>query len=448
MTIVNNLLIHTYLKKNNTDKDLNKNLYKLGIIKKDYPNNLSILYNKFNYDNKSPIEQECRSLIVNSKTLDLICFTCPTPIYNINAMNFLIKNSQKDKEIYECYEGSLLSVFYFEDKWYVASRKCININNENKNKHLEMFEDVLDSSGYDSFENFSNCLDKDKSYYFVLIHHKNKNIVDYSETFGENYKKLCLVFIRNSKDQKELDLATCNLKFLSENIFLSKKLKDESTFDEVNKINNISEIPKSEGIIIKVENNILKLQSLNYQFYNCIGADENIFRGLIKLYQMDNLNDYLNKHTKFQTINNSKNESFETIGIISGIFKVLTNELLNLFNFLWDSSNMKHKNSDLYNKLPNIYKKHLYNLRGIYFKNKNNLNSSLVFRYLKQTNCTEIEYLLKNRKLMINWTINSSNDPIRNNFLNTLYNSKKIIYRLTDLYTTKLFPEIGVADVP
>ena len=137
-----NFLITNYISDNNF-KDCQKlkdNLQNLGIIMKDYPtDNLILLHNRFNYNIKKKLELECRSIVLNRTTFEIVCYTCPTPIYNINAMNFLVKNSTQNKEIYECYEGALLSVFYFNNKWYISSRRCINkSNNLDDNKHLKM----------------------------------------------------------------------------------------------------------------------------------------------------------------------------------------------------------------------------------------------------------------------------------------------------------------------
>jgi hypothetical protein len=45
---------------------------------------------------------------------------------------------------------------------------------------------------------FESKLQKDKSYYFVLVHHENKIFVDYTEKFGSEYKKLFLLFVRDA----------------------------------------------------------------------------------------------------------------------------------------------------------------------------------------------------------------------------------------------------------
>ena len=116
-------LISNYVKNNTKDNNdiklLQENLYKMGILLKDYPeDNLVLLYNKYENKNRSVIELECRSVILDRTTFDIVCYTCPTPIYNIDALNYLVKHTDKKKDIFRCYEGSLLSLYFYNNKWY------------------------------------------------------------------------------------------------------------------------------------------------------------------------------------------------------------------------------------------------------------------------------------------------------------------------------------------
>ena len=74
------------------------NLYKVGILVKDYPDeNLMLLYNRYENKNKQPVELECRSVVVDRTTRDIVCYTCSTPIYNMQALNYLLHNPNSEK---------------------------------------------------------------------------------------------------------------------------------------------------------------------------------------------------------------------------------------------------------------------------------------------------------------------------------------------------------------
>ena len=81
-------------------------------------------------------------------------------------------------------------------------------------------------------------------------------------------------------------------------------------------------------------------------------------------------------------------------------------------------------------------------------KNKNQLIPKYIYIYLKKLDSVKLEEFIKVRKLMINWTINCKNDNQASEFKNSLYKSKKVLYKLTSLYTNKLFPEIMNKDMP
>ena len=88
-----------------------------------------------------------------------------------------------------CYEGTLIVVFYEKGKWYICTRKCLDATTSQWIKGVSYYTLFMEAIK-DKFtiEN----LDKRYCYHFVLIHHKNRNIVDYSY-LGKQYKTVALV---------------------------------------------------------------------------------------------------------------------------------------------------------------------------------------------------------------------------------------------------------------
>jgi len=379
---MSNFLITDYIKQllstNTTLESLLQSLYSQGILSKDYPDEgLILIYNNYSNKNIKPMVRECRSIILDRNTFEIVCYTCNTPIYNLQAIKYLLDNSELEKKTYRCYEGTLLSLFNHNNKWFLSTRRCLDSNNSVwKNKsYFNFFMEVLQQDGY-TFDEFTNLLDKNIGYYFILLHHENKNIIDYTYKFGSKYKKLCLAFIRDKKTQLEIKL---KMEFVSEHIFLAEELDNLTSFDKINKKNDNYDKPQNEGIIIKIKNcnklNILKLQNINYQFALATGPENNIFRGFIYLYQTDKLIKYFKNNPnfiKYKKIINpiNLNESYDTIGVIDATFKICTSELYELFKLLWNFKTSKHQNGELYNILTKEYKNILFAIRGIYFKKK------------------------------------------------------------------------------
>jgi hypothetical protein len=472
-----NFYIKDVINKFSELNDFRAELFKKNILTKDYiDENLFLIYNKFDQPSNSQLTKECRSIILDRNTKNIVSFSCETPLLNSQALEYLLLNQHGEQIITKCYEGTLLSIFFNNDKWYVSTRRCLNSEESvwGEKSHFKMFMEVLEKSDYESFSSFTDKLSKDKCYYFVLIHHQNKNIVDYDSEFGKEYKKLCLVFLKERETQKDLDLYNYNTsQLLDDNIFIAEKFNNLEDFDALNKKDMYSLPPKSEGVVIKVFDTkmnrykLLKLQTVNYQFAKSTGSEKNIFMGLIHLYQNDKLVDFINQSQNLKKIVNPLNtyESYDSIGAIDGLFKVCTSELFELFRVLWDIKNGTHLNNELYKLLPKEYKDILFGIRGLYYKKKatnfenkmktsdNKMKDSKthylqikdIYQFLKTVPTENFCALLKMRKLMFNWV---KVNPSVLDFGKISTKCDKVHLKLTAIYTNKLFPNIMPDDLP
>ena len=451
-------LLHSYIKDfdNAHIKNMQEKLFSLGVLSKDYADeNLILLYNKYGNENKAPLELECRSVVINRTDFNIENYSCITPIYNGNAMNYLMMNQDKEKEIFVCYEGSLLSLFHFNGVWYFSSRRnLMKVTDTTENPHFKMFCSVIEQDGF-NINTFIEKLDTNLTYHFVLIHHQNKNIINYEKSFGKDYKKLCFIFAREKGSNKEINSEDINCLFLTDNIFLPKKVESIENFDETN-TGELTGEPTDEGIIVKINNKVLKLQNIQYQFYKAIGPEKNLYRGFIHLYQNNKLGDYFknNENTmKYNKIVNpiKTDESFDTMGTIDAVFKVITKELFQLFNTLWDIETGDHKNKDVYNILSNEYRVMMYNIRKLYFINKkkgNTITFKNIYFYLKSLDVNVFEKFMRSRKLMLNLVRKESKDSAVQDFGKTTNIEKKMLNKLCAIYTSKMFPEIMPDDLP
>jgi hypothetical protein len=419
----------------NNIETIRANYFKDGILSKYYESdNLLLLYTNYNYDHK-----KLRSKVLDIETQKVISYSFNSPIYNYIGYNYLINNQDCEKKISKCYEGTIISVFFHNNKWYISTRKCLNAQDSvwlNKSFY-QMFEETI-LQDFNSIDDFCNLLNKDYNYHFVLVHWENKNIVDYTDELGVNYKKLAVALVRD-KEMKVVEPNISNLDNLK-SIFIPKEYDSLEMLDE--QIDYMSK-PKTEGIIIKVKNNddvlIIKLQTNHYQFYKSMGLEQHLYKGFLNLYQKDKLvsffenNEYNFKYSKLINPNNNT-QTFDIIGVIDGVFKVLTQELYNLYNNLYENDNRKPNN--YYNKLPSVYKNIIYKLRGIYMKKKD-LNVKNVYNLLKSVDTDIISSLLRNRKMMINY-----NKIKENLFPDVSKEVQKIHLKLCAIYTAKLFPDL------
>jgi hypothetical protein len=472
---------------------LKKTLYEKGILSKEYlEDNLMLLYHKYDSPITSELERECRSLVIDLTNLKIKSYSCESPRLNKEGIEFLLANSNEKQIITTCYEGTLLSLFHHNNKWYNSTRRCLDSNksiftNGDKqsltncnDSHFSMFEEILKNAGYDNFDDFCSRLDTTKSYYFVLIHHKNKHIIDYSSQFGENYGRACLTSIRD-KNMYELDIYNNqDIIILNEQnvLFVHDKYESVESFYELNKKYNydFTVVPNSEGIIIRIwssklqKYNLIKLQYTNYQIAQVVGPDQNIFKGILYLYQLNKLVDYFanNTHSNFNKMINPNNtsESYDTVGIVDAVFKVCTSELFVLFKMLWSLKNGQQQNKYLYDILPKEYKVILFEIKGLYYKKKsdnfNNNNKKLshlnlgdIYNYLKKLPIEQLIAFIRMRKLMFNWASNSSNEKLDTLTKQALkdFNTislfcNKVHIKLCTIFTHKLYPNIMPTDIP
>ena len=456
-----NNFINEYKQNNNEIiiEDFKKKLYEDHSIMTKYneSENIMLLYHKFDMPTNSEFEQECRSLVLDMETLRVISYTCPNPITNKSAQQFLLNNNDLTLDMYKCYEGTVMSLFNHKNKWFLSTRRCLDSTESiwtDTNYH-DMFIDVLNKENI-TLNDFVNNLNPDLGYYFILIHHKNKHVIDYTPQFGQDYAKLCLVFVRNKDTQCEIndyELDNCY-----QNIFKPEKM----TMEEFGNENQILSVNVNvEGIIIKTikdnKNYLFKLQTNSYQFCKAIGRDSNIIKGYLYLYQNGSLKSYIenNKdHKNLEKIVNPYNvtESFDTVGVVDCVFKVLTSELFELYKLLWKLNNGQHQNLNLYNILPKEFKDILYGLRGLYFKikaDKKLFGIKDIYQYLKNIEVEQLCALLRQRKLMFNWVANSNNQNDNLNLFKTISSHcDKVNIKLIAIFTNKIFPEILPTDLP
>lgn len=480
-------LITKYLESNNSESnnnnlsELRKKLFEKNIYSKEYlDDNMLLVYHKYDTVVRTEEERECRSLVICMKTNKILAYSGEVPRLNKEGMEYLISHSNEPVLINKCYEGTLLSIFYNNDKWYVSTRRCLDSRESKFNSnvsHFDMFEDVISRTSYKTFENFSSTLNKNYSYYFVLITHLNKNLINYESEFGKNYGKLCLTSIRDNNLQ-ELDLYSSKMNIDDTNhIFLSEKLESLEKFTNNNKTLSYDNVVLEEGIICKVWDSksnkyrLIKLQNINYQFAQVIGPEKDIFKGLVYLYQNNKLVDYFKQNEKsvnFQKIVNpyNTNKSYDTVGIIDSVFKVCTSELFELFKMSWSLKTGQHMNNELYNTLPKEYKDILFGIRGIYYKKKaslynmdrqlvsqNDIKSahlkvSDIYNYLKGTPTETFLSFLRMRKLMFNWVVSNPTNNQLVEFGKVSNECDKVQLKLCAIFTNKLFPDIMTNDIP
>lgn len=335
--------------------------HKYNLFVKKYIDNeqLLLIHNNQNTSNNNEIYKECRSIVIDiNEQTKIASYSHDNVLYSTIDEIIL----EKDDIIEESYEGTMVNVFNYNDKWFFSSTKCPSIDNSyffnDKKSHGEMLNEIL-KQYYPNINNvrdeFVKNLDKNKCYFFIILHYENKYIVDYSNQYGQNYKKLVHIITRDKDTQIE-EYNTLNLDYLI------KPTKFINLLEAKEWLKNNENCHK-EGLIIKrknEENNKNTLIKIPSEQYTLIRIEKpnysNIWIGCIEIFQRNNSlyspDNYLQKYYP-----NKIKSNIDITGILHFIFKNLSYELYNIYTFftLYDQTKglYEKKNEDIFNKLFN-----------------------------------------------------------------------------------------------
>jgi hypothetical protein len=398
--------------KDKTIKDLLDSLRKesKNIRYKDDPlSNRILLHLNYSEDTNllTDLERELKCVILNRSTLDIISIT----MNELYTEDEKVMNMMKEKpyKLYECLEGTLLSVYYFNDKWNVSTRRCLDANDSfwlSDKSHYDLFLECISNELFDK-------LNKDNCYYFVLQHYLNKGVVDYSKRFGSEYKRAILL------------MSTCRTNGFQEvnhekdfekyGVIYQEELTDLSLLDNEIDTDNLLDGVQYEGILVKIldtPNKYLRLPTQRYTKKSLVIPNaQNKYVSYIKLYQNGTLKDHFKYFPENEKIQHpTKLQSFDTIGVVDGCIQTLVKELYNLFFMMYDMRYGEQKNKNLYELLPKGYHDILYELKGIFYRKRleqkagkiinHKLNEKDIYYLLKSYNCNQFIFLLRGRKIL------------------------------------------------
>lgn len=137
-------------------------------------------YNQLSSDFTNPVVKECRGIILEDKTFRPVC----VPFFKFGnyGESYVDTIDWHSARVQEKVDGSLIKLWYYNDKWNVSTNGTIyanmaNLQNNimNISNYYELFVSASKSLNY-------SLLDKDYTYMFELISPLNRVVVPYSET--------------------------------------------------------------------------------------------------------------------------------------------------------------------------------------------------------------------------------------------------------------------------
>lgn len=202
--------------------------------------NIILLHNSYireDIEEFKELYEQCRSVILDFEAeLDKIVISYSNSIpYRIKREEYVNDNNDK---ISEAYNGTMITCYYYNNKWHFGTTSCPDINSSwfshPTKTHGVMLDEVLSKylniSQENARESFTNYLDKKLSYMFVLVHHENKHIIDYTSILSENYMELLHIDSKEMGTLKDINidnqpLITLGIKY--PRLFNNQKEADE-----------------------------------------------------------------------------------------------------------------------------------------------------------------------------------------------------------------------------
>ena len=169
--------------------------YKNDLILLSYNLNVA-MENGIKIDFTDPIVKECRGIILNKNTFDVVCY--PFSKFGNYTESYADKIDWLSAKIQEKIDGSLMKLYYYNNKWNWSTSGMIDAKDAPVSDDKMFYDLVKSATNYIDID--FNSLDKDNTYMFELVSPLKRIVVQYNQTL------LYHIGTRNNKTGKELSV--------------------------------------------------------------------------------------------------------------------------------------------------------------------------------------------------------------------------------------------------
>jgi hypothetical protein len=355
--------------------------------------------------NFKELYEECKTIILDftreSPNSCIIYKSDPIPIRGniIDYMSDDIGVIQKHNHprdvnypITVSYEGTMVIVYFNDGDWYFSTASCPQINNSKfvnpQKSHGDMLDEILCSlfdieynktASTEARNKFTQNLDSQKVYEFIIVHHQNSKYIDYSSEFGKDYKKLIHIGTQMTINSSLYNVFKFE-ELLSniEGIVYPKKFENvEEAVKYINANANIHGISfkaianEKASVPVKLsKKEIIDQEEKNY-------GNSNVWKNILWTYIQKNPDYHIKNYIEDYKTNDGDTKAFEMMKdcngnildptyvihtIICNMRDILYNSYLETTNYFPEYNTFK-SNKELYADMPSIMKFHIVQLR-------------------------------------------------------------------------------------
>jgi hypothetical protein len=426
---------------NNLIEILKKHHYWPVIKVKKFKNdkNLCLLHNSYKRDDVEDFQDlydVCRSVVLDfSKSIGnnvVISISNSIPIRS-TVPNY-VKNIYEPTDVfYSALDGTSLTVYYHNGVWNFGSSSCPDINSSKFSHKDKTHGYMLDEILYEIYKSqvnptdpnistilrnlFTSNLSPLYSYEFVIIHHENKHIIDYSFDLGTDYKCLFHINTKNRITLMEENIDNQPLAYLN----VKYPIKYANPEEGINSITN-----NNYGVIIKKNNKLYKISADTILHKEEVNAyNHNKWYNILYVYMLQkdnyNINEFINEF--YLNDPSLPSNIYNTIDAIFNIMKTIIYNLYISTTNYYPKYNRFKTDLDLDRTLNPLIRFHLAQLRHqqttIYKKKL--ITEDNVFNYLcHSNNIKNIQKLIQHFETIYSYNLTPdviNNFTILNNFL-------------------------------
>jgi hypothetical protein len=227
-------------------------------------------YIRNNVDNFKELYEQCRSIVLdfslNCNNNIVVTYANSIP-ERINYNTYISTLGGSDDKVYEAYDGTIITVYHYKDEWYFGTSSCPDANSSKfshpTKTHGNMFDEILYKyfSQHLATEEGKSCedgaaflrsvftqhLDPAMAYEFIIVHHENRHIIDYTGLLGENYMEMFHINTKHRCSLAENDIMSSIIPSL-----LEVGVKYPLPFNNIQEAYaHINTTPYSYGLIVK-----------------------------------------------------------------------------------------------------------------------------------------------------------------------------------------------------
>jgi hypothetical protein len=398
---------------------------------------------------------QCRSVVldftlsINNNVVVTYANSIPE---RINYESYMNKYFDCDDKYYEAYDGTMITVYNYKGEWYFGTTSCPDANSSKFSHPIKKHGNMLDEILFEYYKNcftqdqivnekphviskqlrkmFTDNLDPSNAYEFLIVHHENHHIIDYTQLFGNNYKVLFHLNTKQRDTLIEQDITSSRI-----NALVDLGVQYPIQFAHINEAYNyMMNNPTCYGIIVKkIVNNqvrILKISTDKINFREETDpCNPNVWINMLTVYMKNktdyHVHDYITHYAsdiEFPVDNNGK--TLDPTYLIHTAISTIKDSLYNLYvatTTYYPKYKRFKMNKELDKQFPPIIQYHLAQLRNqqvTIYTNKI-INPGNVYYYICQCNN------VKNIKTLIQFfALNSINDmPPRTAMCFTILNS-------------------------